>query len=41
MMHYLPRIFDCPMLSRSLCKDLLHNEKNEGRDEILELTDQV
>lgn len=29
------------MLSRSLCKDLLHNEKNEGRDEILELTDQV
>lgn len=41
MIHYLPRILDSPIASRSLCKDLLHNEKNEGRDEILELTDQV
>ena len=41
MIHYLPRILDSPLASRSLCKDLLLNEKNEGRDEILELTDQV
>ena len=41
MIYYLPRILDSPLASRSLCKDLLHNEKSEGRDEILELTDQV
>lgn len=41
MIYYLPKILDSPLTSRTLCKDLLLTEKNEGRDEILELTDQV